>query len=156
LTAGGLPSATLPATAVAVWLLGGLTGIPVTDELLAALAGDAHDCQRVHPGWMLKQRVCRLAQDLSVTRRVLYVAGETFGSVRCEEAVGWHDRRLVHGHSGTCAYESDREEGYLVAASADSAINAGLRMMGVQAASGLDEYAPAGLDRHRHTDWLEE
>ncbi len=154
---GGSPSAALPAAAVAVGLLGGLAGIPVTDELLAALAGDADDDERVHTGWMLKQRVCRLAQDLSATRRVLYVDGETFGSVCCEEAVGWHDGRLVHGPSGTCAYESDREEGYLVAAPADSAINAGLRMMGVQAASGLDEYAVAGLDRHRFTaDWLEE
>jgi hypothetical protein len=153
----GSLSAALPAGAVAVGLLGGLAGILVTDELLAALASDADDDDRVHPGWMLKQRVCRLARDLSASRRVLYVAGETFGGLCCQEAVGWHGGRLVHGPSGTCAHESDREVGYRVLAAADSAINAGLRMMGVRAAGGLDEYAAAGLDRHRFTaDWREE
>jgi len=154
---GGSLSAALPAGAVAVGLLGGHTGIPVTDELLAALAGDADDDDCVHPGWMLKQRVCRLAEDLSVGRRALYVPGETFGSLYRQEAVGWHDGRLVYGPSGTCDYESDSHEGYRVVGRADSAINAGLRMMGVRAAGGLDEYAAAELDRHRFTaDWLEE
>jgi hypothetical protein len=47
--------------------------------------------------------------------------------------------------------------GYRVVVPADGAINAGLRMMGVEAAGGLDEYAVAGLDRHRFTaDWREE
>jgi hypothetical protein len=69
---------------------------------------------------------------------------------------GWRGGRLVHGPSGTCARESDRELGYQVVAAADSAINAGLKTMGVQAAGGLDEYAAAGLDRHRFTaDWRE-
>jgi hypothetical protein len=37
----------------------------------------------------------------------------------------------------------------------DSAVNAGLRAMGVRAADGRDEYGTAGLSRHRMTgDWL--
>ena len=146
-----------PANAVAVRLVDGLAGIPVTDELLAALAVDPADDDRVRPGWMLKQRVCTLARELSASRRVLYVASETFGSICCQEAVGWHDGQLVSGPSGTCACDRDREEGYRVVGRADSAINAGLRMMGVRAAGGLDEYATAGLDRHRFTaDFLEQ
>ncbi len=39
--------------------------------------------------------------------------------------------------------------------SSDSAINVGLRMMGVQASPGLDEYETVGLAKHRFTDdWL--
>jgi hypothetical protein len=75
--------------AVAGGLLGGLAGIPVTDELLAVFATDTYDDVRLHPGWMLKPRVCRLAQDLSASRRVPYVSGETFGSLCCQEAAGW-------------------------------------------------------------------
>jgi hypothetical protein len=146
----------LPAGAIVVRLPGGLGAIPVTGELMAGLAAGPDD-ERVHRGWILKQRVCGLAQDLSADRRVLYVAGETFGNLCCQEAIGWQDAQLVYGPSGTCDHENDREEGYLVVRRADSAINVGLRMMGVQAADGLDEYATAGLDRRRFTsDWLEE
>jgi hypothetical protein len=49
----------------------------------------------------------------------------------------------------------DREEGYDVVPRSNSAINVGLRLMGVMAAGGLDEYEAAGLASHRSTDdWL--
>ena len=151
---GGSPSAYLPAGAAVVALLHGLFGIPVTDELLASLPAGAND-DRVHPGWILKQQVCSLAEDLSARRRVLYVASETFGGRGCQEAVGWNDSQLIYGPSGTCDGESDRTDGYRVVHRADSAINVGLRIMGVRAADGLDEYGSVGLDRHRFTsDWL--
>jgi hypothetical protein len=46
------------------------------------------------------------------------------------------------------------EPGYHLAPH-DSAVNAGLRAIGVRAADGRDEYGTAGLSRHRMTgDWL--
>src|SRR5260221_11086136 len=89
---------------------------------------------------------------MSLARR-----SEACTAAYCQEAVGWHDGRLVYGHSGTCDYESDRHEGYRVVGRADNAISAGLRMMGGRAAGGLDEATAAELDRHRFTaDWLVE
>jgi hypothetical protein len=62
--------------------------------------------------------------------------------------------QLLYGPSGTCDIEADFEPGYHLAPS-DSAVNAGLRALGVQATDGRDEYATVGLDRHRMTeDWL--
>jgi hypothetical protein len=62
--------------------------------------------------------------------------------------------QLLYGPSGTCDIEADFEPGYHLAPS-DSAVNAGLRALGVQATDGRDEYATVCLDRHRMTeDWL--
>ena len=60
-----------------------------------------------------------------------------------------------YGPAGTCDLEADREPGYQVAPHRDSAINGGLRAMGVQAAPGVDEYETIGLTRHRTIDdWI--
>ena len=96
-----------------------------------------------------------LAEHLSADRKVLYVFGETFGGPGTQEAVGWCEGRPFYGPTGTCDLEADREPGYQVAPHKDSAINGGLRAMGVQAALGVDEYDTIGLTRHRMTDdWL--
>jgi len=50
-----------------------------------------------------------------------------------------------YGPAGTCDLEADREPGYQVAPHRDSAMNGGLRAMGVQAAPGVDEYETIGL-----------
>jgi hypothetical protein len=153
---GGDLSVALPLQAVVVALPGGLHVIPVTGTLLAVLsAGEPDDDDRVRPGWILKRRVCQLGRDLAPGRQVLYTAGETFGGPGCQEAVGWLDGRAAYGLSGTCDSEVDREDSYDVVQGCNSAINIGLRLMGVMAASGLDEYEAAGLARHRSTDdWL--
>jgi hypothetical protein len=153
---GGDTSAALPRQAAVVALSGGMNLIPVTSALLTEFAaGEPDDDDRVRHGWILKRRVCRLARDLSAGRRVLYIAGETFGGPGCQEGIGWSDGRQVYGPCGTCDSEWDREEGYDVVHRSDSAINVGLRLMGVTAAGGLDEYAAVGLARHRFTDdWL--
>jgi hypothetical protein len=153
---GGELSVALPSQAVVVALPGGLRVIPVTGPLLAVLsAGEPDDDDRVRPGWILKRRVCQLGRDLSSGRQVLHAAGETFGGPGCQEAVGWLDGRPAYGPSGTCDSEVDREEGYDVVPRSNSAINVGLRLMGVMAAGGLDEYEAAGLASHRSTDdWL--
>jgi hypothetical protein len=151
----GVPAA-LPSGTRIVSLSGQLRLVPVTEDLWGAVAAESpHADDAVNPGWVLKASVCRLACDMSSDRRVLYVCGETFGGPGTQEAAGWDHGKLAYGPSGTCDLESDREPGHRVVPRSDSAINVGLRMMGVQASAGLDEYAAAGLARHRFTeDWL--
>lgn len=152
---GGQVPAALPSGAEIVPLSGQLRLVPVTWDLWGPLAAGGSDAAPVHPGWVLKAGVCRLAREMSGDRRVLYVCGETFGGPGTQEAAGWDHGELVYGPSGTCDLASDLEPGYRVVPRSDSAINAGLRMMGVQASPGRDEYATAGLARHRFTeDWL--
>jgi hypothetical protein len=151
----GAPAA-LPSGTKIVSLSDQLRLVPVTERsvsLGAVRNPDADDA--VYPGWVLNASVCRLARDMSSDRRVLYVWGETFGGPGTQEAAGWDHGTLVYGPSATCDLESDREPGYRVVPRSDSAINVGLRMMGVQASAGLDEYAATDLARHRFTeDWL--
>jgi hypothetical protein len=152
---GGQVPPALPSGAKVVPLSDHLRVVPVTEDLWGLGAADSPDTGPVYPGWLLKARVCRLAREMSGDRRVLYVCGETFGGPGAQEAAGWDHGQLAYGPSGTCDLESDREPGYRVVPRRDSAINAGLRMMGVQASPGLDEYASVGLAKHRFTDdWL--
>jgi hypothetical protein len=101
-------------------------------------------------------QVIQEAGDRDVARLGLMPAERPLAGGRgCQKAVGWNDSQLIYGPSGKCDGESDCTDGYRVVHRADSAINVGLRIMGVRAADGLDEYGSAGLDRHRFTaDWL--
>lgn len=143
---GGLKTVPLPAR---------LTMLPLTEEVLGHLGAVGPDVDRIKPDWMLRRRVAALAARMSADRRALYVFGETSGGPGTQEAVGWREGRLFYGPAGTCDLEADREPGYRVVPHRDSAINAGLRAMGVQAAPGADEYETIGLTRHRMTDgWI--
>ena len=138
----------------AVPLLAGLTLVPVTEDMAVRLDQGAVGGDRIRAGWMLRPPVAALARGLSAGRRVLYIVGETFAGTGAQEAIGWQDERLLYGPSGSCDLEADREPGYDVVTRADSAINRGLRALGVRAGPGQDEYQAAGLDRHRWTeDW---
>jgi hypothetical protein len=111
-----------------------MTVLPLTDEALGHLgAADPND-DRIKPGWILRRAVATLAERMSADRKVLYVFGETFGRPGTQEAVGWDEGRLFYGPTGTCDLEADREPGYHVAPYRNSAINGGLRAMGVRAA----------------------
>jgi hypothetical protein len=144
----------LPADASTVRLSAVLSGIPVTPALVASLTADAADRDAIHPGWMLRASVSGLAQRLSADRWVLYVAAETFAGPGAQEAVGWHHGAVAYGPAGTCDVPADLADGYRVAPRSDSAINVGLRLMGIHASDGLDEFAAAGLSAHRFTaDW---
>ena len=86
---------------------------------------------------------------------MLYVAAETFGGLGTQEAMGWRDCEVAYGPSGSCDVTADLADGYRVVPHAGSAINMGLRFMGIVAAGSFDEFAAAGLDTHRFTDdWL--
>jgi hypothetical protein len=151
---GTTPLAQPPAQASVVALAGGLSAIPVTGTLLAALSSNGA-CAPIRVGWMLRDCVCRLAQRLSQERWMLYVAAETFGGLGTQEAMGWRNCEIVYGPSGSCDVTADLEDGYRVVQGAGTAINVGLRFMGIVAADRFDEFAAAGLDTHRFTDdWL--
>jgi hypothetical protein len=151
---GTTPLPGLPADASMVRLSAVLSAIPVTTALVASLTADGADRDAIRAGWMLRTCVSGLAQRLSADRWVLYVAAETFGGPGTQEAVGWHQGGLAYGPVGTCDVPADLVEGYRVAPRADSAINVGLRLMGIHASDGLDEFAAAGLSAHRFTsDW---
>jgi len=152
---GSQAPAALPPGAKIVPLSEQLRLVPVTGDLLGPGDAGGSGADPVYPGWVLNARVCQLAREMSTDRRVLYVFGETSGGPGTQEAAGWDHGRLAYGPAGTCDLGSDLEPGYRVVDRGDSAINAGLRMMGVQASPGLDEYATVGLGRHRFTDgWL--
>jgi hypothetical protein len=139
-------------------LPGGLAMVPVTRELAAGLDQAAVGDERISLRWpLLRQPVAALARQLSAGRRALYIAGETFGGPGIQEAIGWQDGRLLYGPSGTCDIERDLEPGYHLIPRRDSAINVGLRVLGVRAGQGQDEYQAVGLARHRFTeDWAAE
>src|SRR5215470_1671740 len=78
-------------------LPGGLTMLPVTEDLVGGLDQAAVGDQRISPEWfLLRQPVAALARQISAGRRALYIAGETFGGVGTQEAIGWLDGRLLY------------------------------------------------------------
>jgi hypothetical protein len=153
---GGDPGAAgVPHGLKTVSLSAGLTMLPLTDEVLEHLGDADPNDDRIKPNWILRRRVATLAERMSADRKVLYVFGETWGGSGTQEAVGWCEGRPFYGPTGTCDLEADREPGYQVVPHRNSAINDGLRAMGVQAAPGVDEYETIGLTRHRMTDdWI--
>ncbi len=137
-------------------LFAGLTMLPVTGEL-AAEVGPLAGEEPIRPGWVLRKRIAELARQMSAGGRVLYVFGETFGGAGTQEAIGWQDGQLLFGPVGTCGIEADLDRDHYLVPPRESAINAGLRALGVRAEVGQDEYETAGLTRHRFTeDWLTE
>jgi hypothetical protein len=141
-----------------VSLPGGLTMLPVTENVAAGLDQAAVGDDRINPGWvLLRQPVAALARQVSAGRRALYIAAETFAGPGIQEAIGWQDGVLLYGPSGTCDIEADLEPGYHLVSRGESAINVGLRALGVRAGPGQDEYETIGLTRHRYTeDWIGE
>jgi hypothetical protein len=148
----------LPRGQLVVPLPGALTMLPVTEELAAALDQAAVGDERICPQWpLLRQPAAALARQLSAGRRALYIVAETFGGAGTQEAIGWQDGRLLYGPSGTCDIEADLEPGYHLISRCDGAVNAGLRVLGVRAVPGQDEYQAVGLARCRHTEeWVVE
>lgn len=143
----------LPPGTRTVPLPGGLAMLPVTEDVAAWLDPGVEG--GICPGWvLLRVPVAALARRMSVGGRALYVVGETFGGPGIQEAAGWQDGESWISPCGTSDTEADLEPGYRLARGRDSAINAGLRALGVHARPGQDEYETIGLTRHRYAeDW---
>jgi hypothetical protein len=125
----------LPPGARTVLLSAGLTMVPLAGEL-ARRPGQPGAERLVRPGWMLRERIAELARRISAGGRALYVCGEAFGGPGVQEAVAWQDGQVMLGPLGTCDLEADLEPGYRLVPRRDSAINAGLRALGVRAQAG--------------------
>lgn len=108
---GGTPDA-VPPGARTVSLGGGLTLLPVTDDLAAQLDQSEAGDERICRAWMLRQPVAALTRRISAGRRALYACGQTFAGPGIQEAIGWRDGVLLFGPSGTCDLEADLEPGY--------------------------------------------
>lgn len=148
--------ATLPDVKM-VRLAAELTMLPITDDLVDRLDPSAVGDDRIPASWVLKQPVAALARSISAGRTALYIVSETFGGPGTSEAVAWRDGELLYGPAGTCDIEPDLQPGYQLARGRDSAVNAGLRAIGVHAAEDQDEYGTIGLTMHRMTEeWLQE
>jgi hypothetical protein len=79
---------------------------------------------------------------------------EFFGGEGIHAAVGWRQESIIFGPRFTRTGGELADPPYQAADPPDMAINAGLRALGIQAASGHDEFATVGLDKHRWTnDW---
>jgi hypothetical protein len=129
--------------------------LPVTSGLVTRLDADAIGDDRIPAAWKLRRHVAALARQMSADRTVLYIFSETAAGARTKEAIAWHEGRLLYSPSGTCDIEADFEPGYHLAPF-DSAVNAGLRAIGVRTSEGHDDYENIGLTRHRMTDdWLQ-
>jgi hypothetical protein len=145
---------TVPQGVTMVQLTPELIMLPVTEELLDRLDQSTVGDHRIPAGWSLRQPVADLARALSAGRRALYIFSETFGGPGTAEAIAWADGQLLYGPAGTCDIEADLQPGYRLARGSDSALNAGLRAIGVHASEGQDEYETVGLTKHRMTaDW---
>ncbi|HVF68275.1 MAG TPA: hypothetical protein VM914_11455 [Pyrinomonadaceae bacterium] len=129
----------LPSARV-ITLRQGLRMIPLTDalfeEIQASLPDGGEPLERFEK---FSPAVARWVQELSTRGLAAYVEAEYFGGTGGQAAVVWRHGETVFGpvHS-------------------DDAINRALRVFGVEAGGGLDEFDAVGLGLRRSTDdWLE-
>jgi hypothetical protein len=102
--------------------------------LFPAGSGQAHG-----EFWKLSPSGALWIEDLSAAGRVAYVETEYFGGVGTQAAAVWENGRTILGPK-----QADI-----------GPINDALRLLGVACTQTQDEFAVAGLDRHRETeDWL--
>ena len=133
-------SATPPA--VVVPLAGELGLIPLTEELFDAInkGSTANYQAEERPFTYLSTQIARWLQWLSVGTTIAYVEADYFGGTGTQCAVAWKDGIEV-----------------LPPIKVKDAINQALRLLGVRAASGKDEFDTVGLGRHRTMEgWVDE
>jgi hypothetical protein len=127
-----------------VELAGGLSLIPVTDELRAEL-GASGVGPRTWGFEGLSAGVEDLVVLLSARSPVAYVEAEYFGGVGSQAAAVFESGQLILGP----LFEKD--------VTGKSPISRVLHTLGIHAAVGLDEFDTVGLGRHRSTrGWLVE
>lgn len=123
----------------------GLGLVPMTDELFDAVTdGGASEFAEL---WKLPGGFGQVLGRWSETGAVAYVEAEYFGGVGRQAAVVWVGGTVALGPLTL----GEREP----APPAGSPISRALRLLGVVAGPGEDEFRAAGLHRHRRTDdWV--
>ncbi|GAA0582504.1 hypothetical protein GCM10010172_79530 [Paractinoplanes ferrugineus] len=133
----------------------GLTLLPLTDEIVAAMGMTAAGAAPVTGFYDLRKDVAEWARRLSQHGVVAYVHTEFFGSAGFHAAMAWRDGAIAWGPLFTATSDGEAEEHYAtVTDRREMAVNVLLRWLGVQRADQFDEYAAVGLDRCRWTaEW---
>jgi hypothetical protein len=116
--------------------------LPITDALSAELASTAPDASLpAKPLPYLPDGLHALALGISRRTPVAYIMTAYFGGHGRQDALAWHDGELRFS-PGTNGYNRPWP---------DSPISQALRVIGVVADAGLDEFDSVGLGRHRET-----
>ena len=133
-------ASTVPPAAV-VPLTGELGLIPLTEELFDAInkgSTEKYEADERHFTY-LSMQIARWLESLSAGTTIAYIEADYFGGRGTQCAVAWRDGIEV-----------------LPPTKAKGAINQVLRLLGIHAQSGQDEFDTVGLSRHRNMeDWLE-
>jgi hypothetical protein len=131
----------------------GLRLVPLTDRLKSSLRAGRPADARVEGFYELTEAIAGLAADLSTAGRVLYVHSEFHGGEGLQAVLGWERAAVTFGPLFTVTPHETAEDWYAVACGEETAINTGLRWLGVHARPPtIDEFSAAGLDRHRWTE----
>ncbi|MEU7903728.1 hypothetical protein [Actinoplanes sp. NPDC049118] len=134
----------------------GLWFIPLTNPVTEALSTTPEDAELVAGFYYLTEGVARWARALSEQGPVLYVQGETWAGEGFQAAIGWDRGKVCYEADFTRDRDGEGEDWYEIVDRCDSAINTGLRSLGVTVEEGdHDEFDTAGLTLHRSTTgWL--
>jgi hypothetical protein len=117
--------------------------VPLTDDLLRALAASPFAGGPGAPVDVVAPAVAALAAHLSRQGEVVYAATDYFGGLGAQDAVAWHLGHQVLALGDTPAAPSSWP---------DSPISLALRRIGVVAGAGEDEFDALGLGRHRSNE----
>jgi len=129
--------------------------IPITHAVRARCDRAAQDNEKVAGFRELTQGIVELATALSRHWVVVYVHCEFWAGDGIHAAIAWHRGSVIFGPRFTSTPGERAEAPYEIADRPDMAINAALRAVGIRAERSADEFATAGLDRHRWTsEWV--
>ncbi|GIF13679.1 hypothetical protein [Actinoplanes teichomyceticus] len=150
-TAPSLREAVLPTVPLAAG--SGLVLLPLTDEIVASMVPTAVDGAPVEGFYELTRELAEWACRHSMHGDVAYLHTEFFGGGGFHAAVAWRGGTVAWGPMFTATSAGEAEDHYSVVADhEDLAVNAMLRWWGVQRGDQVDEFAAAGLSRHRWTE----
>jgi hypothetical protein len=131
----------------------GLVLLPLTDEIVASLIPASASDTPVEGFYELTSGVAEWARLFSRYGEVAYLHSEFFGGSGFHAAIAWRDESVGWGPMFTATADGEAEDHYeTMADPRDMAANVLLRRLGVDRSGHFDEFAAAGLDRHRWTD----
>jgi hypothetical protein len=124
---------------------------------LLPLTGELGDDERVAGFYDLTTGIAERARELSRRGTVAYLHSEFFGGGGFHAAIAWRDGEVAWGPRFTANMPGEGDRHYVVVEHRDDmAANVLLRWLGVRRGNAIDEYAAAGLNRHRHSEqWAE-
>lgn len=146
-TAAGPPLPVVPLGADGEWVL-----LPLTAAIVAEITGGADGTEIVDGFYELTAGIAEWARRRSEHGVVAYIDVEFFGGTGFHAAIAWRDGTVMWGPVFTENAPGEAEDHYELVGHHDMAVNALLRRLGVERGDAVDEFAAAGLERHRWTD----